>query len=74
MSFLLPVTLILFLLVTMFVSARIGERTRVRDERDHPGEANDIAAMEAAILGLMGLLLAFTFTESTERTAERRAP
>ena len=58
------------ILVFLEVGRRLGER-RVAD--DPEGARNGIGAVEGAIFGLVGLLIAFTFSGGANRFDERRA-
>ena len=59
--------------VGMLVLMEAGRRIRRRDHRRH-GEAvgSGLGATEGAVFGLMGLLLAFTFSGAASRFSERR--
>jgi hypothetical protein len=64
----------LLLLALMLVSLEIGYRYGLRRRARHPGESNEASgAVVAAVLGLLGLVLAFTFSSASERLTVRRA-
>src|SRR5262245_26850286 len=56
-------------LALLAVGRRVGER---RLEADPAGGSAGHAAVEAAVFGLLGLLLAFTFSGAMQRFDERR--
>ena len=58
------------MLVLLEVGRRVGLR-RMREEGD--GARGGVAAMDGAIFGLMGLLIAFTFSGAASRFEARRA-
>ena len=69
---LLTIFVPLFMLGGMLLALEIG--FRVGRKRRVPGETNDeISAVVAAVLGLLGLALAFTFSAASERLTVRRA-
>jgi hypothetical protein len=49
---------------------RIGRRSRARDP---DRSTSTVGAVEAAVFGLLGLILAFTFSGASDRFAQRRA-
>lgn len=68
----LSLTLALFagMLVLLEVGRRLGHR---RLEKDGDGGRAGVAAVEGAVFGLMGLLIAFTFSGASSRFEARRA-
>jgi len=67
----IPVALILFLLVA--ASLRLGWKQGRRRISQQGKDVNEgLGAVDGAIFGLMGLLLAFTFTGAASRFDERR--
>ena len=63
-----PLLMLGGMLVALETGFRVGRKRRV------PGETNDeISAVVAAVLGLLGLALAFTFSAASERLNVRRA-
>lgn len=58
------------ILVLLEIGRRVGER-HIAD--DPEGARNGIGAVEGAIFGLVGLLIAFTFSGAASRFDERRA-
>src|SRR5688572_33026825 len=63
------VVLLLASLALLAVGRRIGKR---RLEQDPSGGCAGHSAVEAAVFGLLGLLLAFTFSGALTRFDERR--
>lgn len=65
-------TLALFaaMLVLLEVGRRLGQR---RQERDGEGGRAGVGAVEGSVFGLMGLLIAFTFSGASARFEARRA-
>src|SRR3954469_5052213 len=57
------------ILVAMEIGRRFGKRER---KQDLEGEASGTGAVEAAVFGLMGLLIAFTFSGAASRFDARR--
>src|SRR5262245_61086788 len=68
-SALLSLALFAGMLVLLEVGRRIGAR---RIAEDPAGAAAGVGTVEGAILGLLGLLLAFTFSGSSARFDARR--
>jgi hypothetical protein len=67
--FVLPVAL----LVAMLVLLEVGRRSGLKRRQHDPGGSDEgFGALEASILGLLGLLLAFTFSGAVERFDRRR--
>jgi hypothetical protein len=68
----ITVPLLLFFGVLIFIDIgyRIGRRQRARGD-ESPQE--DIGPVDAAVFGLLGLTLAFTFSGASDRLAVRRA-
>ena len=57
----------------MLVLMEVGRRIRRREQRRHGDTApSGLGATEGAVFGLMGLLLAFTFSGAASRFSERR--
>jgi hypothetical protein len=69
--FSLPV-LHLLLFVALLASLEIGRLIGVRSKRNDEKEANGFGALAGAIYGLMGLMLAFTFSGAAARFDARR--
>jgi len=64
----IPLLMLGGMLLALEIGFRVGRKRRV------PGETNDeISAVVAAVLGLLGLALAFTFSAASERLTVRRA-
>jgi len=58
---------------TMLVTLEVGRRAAIRRRNKDPQERDaDITAIEAAVYGLLGLLLAFTITGAATRFDHRR--
>lgn len=68
-AFLSAVFLFILMLVFFEFGRRIGKR---RLSRDPEGLAKGIGAAEGAVFGLLGLILAFTFSGAATRFEERR--
>ena len=68
-SLLLTVGLLLGLIACMDIGFRLGKRRMARTGEDLP---SGVGASEASIFGLMGLLIAFTFSGATSRFEARR--
>ena len=66
----ISLTIFAAILVSLEVGSRIG---RVRHERDSSGATAGTSAIDGAIFGLMGLLLAFTFAGAASRFDTRRS-
>src|SRR5690348_15151123 len=68
----ISVPLLLFFGVLLFIDIgyRIGRRQRARGD-EAPQE--DIGPVDAAVFGLLGLTLAFTFSGASDRLTVRRA-
>lgn len=67
-------TLTLALFACMLVLLEVGRRMGVRSrDRDGDGGRAGVAAVEGAVFGLMGLLIAFTFSGASSRFETRRA-
>jgi len=65
--------LILGLLGAMLLFLEIGRRLRLaRTARSGPSEGQELGAIEGAMFGLMGLLIAFTFSGAAGRFDARR--
>ncbi len=63
------------LFLGILVSLEVGRRMRVRQRTrglDHAVESPGFGAIEAAVFGLLGLLLAFTFSGAVGRFDDRR--
>jgi len=68
------VTLALGLFVGMLVLLEVGRRLSLqRQERDPDASRAGFAAIEGSVFGLMGLLIAFTFSGASSRFEARRA-
>ena len=64
---------VLLLFLGMLVCSEIGRRiARVRLARDPEGTKSASGAVEAAVFGLLGLLIAFTFSGAASRFEARR--
>lgn len=62
------------LLVVMLVSLELGRRIGIRRRKADPeGAGVGLGAIEGAVFGLMGLLIAFTFSGAAARFDARRA-
>jgi hypothetical protein len=61
------------LLAGMLVAIEIGHRLGRRRRAKHPDQPEGGGPVEAAVLGLLGLTLAFTFSAASERLLIRRA-
>jgi hypothetical protein len=70
-SHVIAFTVVLF--AVMLCGLEIGRRIRVRRQREDPDGAVGSAAVDSAVFGLLGLLLAFTFTGAASRFDARRA-
>ena len=67
-----PLTFVVLLWLGMLLLLEIGRRIGVRHkESEHAGTG--FGAIEGAVFGLLGLLLAFTFSGAAERFDARRA-
>jgi hypothetical protein len=66
-----PVVLLL-LFGGMLLSMEAGRRLRVKHQQSAPGESTGFGTLEGAVFGLMGLLLAFTFSGAANRFDHRR--
>jgi hypothetical protein len=66
----LAVIVTVLLLAASELGNRHGRRLQAAVDEPHRGQ---IAAVQAAVLGLMGLLLAFTFSMAVDRYGSRRA-
>jgi len=65
----LPVGVFLGMMAMLEIGRRLGERRHARD----PGEARErLGTVEGAIFGLLGLLIAFTFSGAAGRYDQRR--
>ena len=62
----------LLLLGGMLLSMEAGRRLRVRHLRTAPGESKGFGAVQGAVFGLMGLVMAFTFSGAASRFDHRR--
>jgi hypothetical protein len=68
------VVLVLGFAAGMFVCLELGRRLGVRRLADDPsGKEIGLGAVEGAVFGLFGLLIAFTFQGAAERFNDRRA-
>lgn len=64
----------LTLMVGMMLTFALGRRVGVRHHRMDPGGARSVSgAVEGAIFGLLGLLIAFTFDGAADRLEVRRS-
>jgi hypothetical protein len=66
-----PVVLLL-LLGGLLLSTEVGRRLRVKHLRAAPGESIGLGAVTGAVFGLMGLMVAFTFSGAASRFDHRR--
>lgn len=63
----------LFLFLAMLVAAEVGVRLgRIRAAKDPEGSYVGVGAIEGAVLALLGLILAFTFSGASSRLDTRR--
>lgn len=62
----------LLLLGGMLLSTEVGRRLRVKHLRAEQGEAKGFGAVQGAVFGLMGLVMAFTFSGAASRFDHRR--
>jgi hypothetical protein len=70
----LAIGITLSMLALMLALIEVGYRYGRRRQSRYPGESGEIAAaVVAAVLGLLGLVLAFTFSSASERLTIRRA-
>lgn len=69
-AFLCPVLLLFGMMVLMGIGRRVGIR---RLAKDPEGALSGTAAVDGAVFGLLGLLMAFTFSGAAERFDQRRA-
>jgi len=67
----LLVTIIVFILIIGFYLS--GHSMRLRAINKNPTQAKDLGAISGTLLGLLGLLLAFTFSMSNSRFDTRRS-
>jgi hypothetical protein len=65
------VVVVTLLFVAILACLEIGWRIRHRSDRED-GEGSGLGATEGAVFGLMGLLIAFTFTSAASRFETRR--
>ncbi|MBL8704484.1 MAG: hypothetical protein JNM30_06565 [Rhodospirillales bacterium] len=63
------IALMLVMLACLEAGRRVGRR---RATREHDGAAKGIGAIDGAVFGLLGLLVAFTFSGATSRFDTRR--
>ena len=70
MTFWLPIALLAAILLLMEAGRRFGIRQRSGDQATSPGGSGTV---EAAVFGLMGLLIAFTFYGAESRFETRRS-
>jgi len=69
---LIAIVMVLFLLAGMFLLVEVGFRTGTR-HREREGHAPEgLGTLESGVLGLMGLLLAFSFSGAASRMEKRR--
>ena len=64
------ITIILFILIIGFYL--LGHRTRLSVIKKNPDHPRELGAINGTLLGLLGLLLAFTFSMSSSRFDTRR--
>jgi hypothetical protein len=70
LTIIIPLLMLGGMLLALEIGFRVGRRRRIQ----RTGETNDeIGAVVAAVLGLLGLTLAFTFSAASERLTMRRA-
>jgi hypothetical protein len=68
-----PLISSVILFVSMLIAAEIGVRLgRVRAAKDPEGSHVGVGAIEGAVLALLGLILAFTFSGASSRLDSRR--
>jgi hypothetical protein len=70
MEIIVAVSLLVIMLVSMDIGYRIGHR---RKSSDAQTSIEVIGTVDAAVFGLLGLILAFTFSGASERLVIRRA-
>lgn len=69
---LLAVLLALLLLAGMFALVEVGFRIGTRHRAEEGGASEGLGTLEGGVLGLMGLLLAFSFSGAADRFNHRR--
>ena len=62
----------LLLFAGMLLAMEVGRRLRVRHRELADGELSSFGAVQAAVFGLMGLMIAFTFSGAATRFDHRR--
>jgi hypothetical protein len=60
------------LFASMLLAMEVGRRVRVRDQHVEAGQLAGFGAVQAAVFGLMGLMIAFTFSGAAARFDQRR--
>lgn len=68
-----PLTFVLLLWLGMLLLLEIGRRVGVRQRKESEGAGTGFGAIEGAVFGLLGLLIAFTFSGAASRFDTRRA-
>ena len=69
-----PLMFSLALFVGMVILCAVGRRVGLRRHLDElPGERESVGTIEAAVFGMFGLLMAFTFSGAAGRFGEKRA-
>ena len=72
-SMIIGVVILIVLFFGMIVSMEVGRRLRLRSQaKGAEGSAAGLGAVEGALFGLMGLVLAFTFSGAISRFDDRR--
>ena len=67
----LIIAIVVFILIIAFYL--FGHSVRMKAIKRNPGQAKDLGAISGTLLGLLGLLLAFTFSMSNARFDARRS-
>lgn len=69
---LLAAAIVLLLLAGMFLMVEVGFRVGSRHRAEDGGGSEGLGTLEGGVLGLMGLLLAFSFSGAADRLNTRR--
>ena len=70
---LIALLIVVLLLAGMFLLVEVGVRVGTRHRAQDAGAVEGLGALEGGVLGLMSLLLAFSFSGAAERFSTRRA-
>ncbi|HKP30308.1 MAG TPA: hypothetical protein VJU15_12930 [Gemmatimonadales bacterium] len=70
---LIAILIVLLLLAGMFLLVEVGYRIGLRHRREDDSAGEGLGALEGGVLGLMSLLLAFSFSGAADRFNTRRA-